>query len=238
MNGNPRPRFTYLGHATVLGELPDGRAFVIDPWLRENPKCPEELKNPERVDAILISHGHQDHMADAAPLAEKHNPEKIVASFEICQWLKRQGTQNTFGMNLGGSQEVLGMRVSMVRADHSSSIVDGDSLQHGGPAAGYMVRLPEGYTFYFAGDTGLFLDMQLLGDIFHPELAFLPIGDHYTMDPHLAARACRVLGVRKVVPIHWGTFPELTGTPDQLRRELADLGVDCEMIAMQPGDVY
>jgi L-ascorbate metabolism protein UlaG (beta-lactamase superfamily) len=187
---------------------------------------------------MLISHGHEDHMGDAVALARKHQPDKTVASFEVCQWLAKQGVESVSAMNVGGSQDVLGMTVSMVRADHSSSISDGERLLYGGPAAGFMVRLPDGYTFYFAGDTGLFLDMQLLGDIFRPELAFLPIGDVYTMGPHMAARACRRLGVHRVVPMHWGTFPELTGTPDELLRELADLGVDCEMIALRPGEVY
>ena len=138
-------------------------------------------------------------------------------------------------MNLGGCQEVLGLQVTMVRADHSCGISDGDQILYGGVAAGYMVRLPGGYTFYHAGDTALFSDMQLLGEMYRPELAFLPIGDHFTMDPEQAARACRFLGVRKVIPIHWGTFPVLTGTPEKLEKALGDHGVTCEVIALQAG---
>lgn len=130
------------------------------------------------------------------------------------------------------------MMVTMVRADHSCGLSDGDQTLYGGVAAGYIVRLPGGFTFYHAGDTALFSDMQLLGEMYRPELAFLPIGDYYTMDPQQAARACRFLGTRKMIPIHWGTFPALTGTPEMLRKSLGDLGVTCELIVLQPGESY
>jgi L-ascorbate metabolism protein UlaG (beta-lactamase superfamily) len=141
-------------------------------------------------------------------------------------------------MNLGGSQEVLGHKVSMVRADHSCGISDGDRILYGGTAAGYVVRLEGGYTFYHAGDTALFSDMQLIAELYRPELAFLPIGDLFTMGPDQAARACRYLGVRRVIPIHWGTFPLLTGTPESLGSHLESLGIACEMRPLQPGESY
>jgi L-ascorbate metabolism protein UlaG (beta-lactamase superfamily) len=158
--------------------------------------------------------------------------------FELCTWLESKGVENCSGMNLGGTQEVLGLAVSMVRADHSCGLIDDGQFLYGGAAAGYVVKLGGGYTFYHAGDTALFSDMQLIAELYRPELAFLPIGDLYTMDPQQAARACRYLGVRKVVPIHWGTFPVLTGTPQKLIKALEDLGVTCEVIALQPGDSY
>jgi L-ascorbate metabolism protein UlaG (beta-lactamase superfamily) len=233
---HPRPKFTWIGHATVLCELPGGEVVLIDPWLDGNPACPERFKKLERVDAILITHGHFDHMADVVDVAKRHKPKKVVASFEICGWLGSQGVENCSGMNLGGCQDVLGLSVTMVRADHSSGISDGDRILYGGLASGYMVKLPGGYTFYHAGDTALFSDMQLLGEIYRPELAFLPIGDLFTMDPSQAARACRYLGVRKVVPIHWGTFPALTGTPEKLVKSLESLGINCEVVALKPGE--
>lgn len=141
-------------------------------------------------------------------------------------------------MNLGGSQDVLGLTVTMVRADHSCGLLDGDQILYGGVAAGFMVRLPGGFTFYHSGDTALFSDMQLLGEMYRPELAFLPIGDFYTMDPAQAARACRFLGVRKVIPIHWGTFPILTGTPEHLVKALGDHGTTCEVVKLNPGESY
>ena len=238
MSPRSSPTFTYLGHSTLKVELADGRVVLIDPWVMQNPACPAELHDFDRIDAILITHAHFDHMADAVALAQRYAPEIVVGSWEICFWLESQGVENTSGMNLGGSQDVLGMRVTQVRADHSSALVDDGRLLDGGPASGYVIRLENGYTFYHAGDTALFSDMQLIAELYRPELAFLPIGDHFTMDPQQAARACKFLEVRKVVPIHWGTFPLLTGTPDQLAASLADLGVSCEVVALRPGESF
>lgn len=238
MNQHPRPKFTYLGHATVRCDLPGGEVVLIDPWVTNNPSCPDEVKDLGKLDAVLITHAHFDHMGDAVEIAKRYSPKIVVGSFEVCQYLSGQGVENCSGMNLGGTQDVLGLKVSMVRADHSSGIVEGDKLVEGGIASGFVVRLENGYTFYHAGDTALFSDMQLIAELYRPELAFLPIGDLFTMDPHQAARACRFLGVRKVVPIHWGTFPALTGTPAQLEKALGDLGINCEVITLQPGESY
>ncbi|HEX9945052.1 MAG TPA: metal-dependent hydrolase [Thermoanaerobaculia bacterium] len=235
---HPRPKFTYLGHATIRCDLPGGEVVLIDPWVQNNPACPEELKKLDRLDAVLITHAHFDHIGDAVELCKRHTPKKVVACFEICHWLGSKGVQNCSGMNVGGCQEVLGLNVTMIRADHSCGISEGDQILYGGVAAGYVVRLPGGFTFYHAGDTALFSDMQLIGEIYRPELAFLPIGDLFTMDPQQAARACRFLGVRKVIPIHWGTFPLLTGTPEKLQEALGDHGITCEMIALKPGESY
>lgn len=238
MSHHPRPKFTYLGHATVRCDLPGGEVVLIDPWVMNNPACPDALKSFDRLDAVLITHAHGDHMGDMVELAKRYRPSRVVANYEICTWLGSKGVENCSGMNLGGTQEVLGLQVTMVRADHSSGISDGDQTLYGGVASGYMVRLAGGYTFYHAGDTALFSDMQLLGELFRPELALLPIGDLFTMDPLQAARACRYLGVRQVIPIHWGTFPVLTGTPDQLERTLDDHGTNCKVITLKPGESY
>lgn len=233
-----RPKFTYLGHATVRCDLPSGEVVLIDPWVEGNPACPDELKTFERIDAMLLTHAHFDHIADAVSLAKKYEPDIVVGCFEICHWLEGKGVENTSAMNIGGSQEVLGMKVTMVHADHSCGITDGDQILYGGTAGGYVVRMPEGLTFYHAGDTALFSDMQLIAELYRPELAFLPCGDLFTMDPMQAARACRFLEVQRVVPIHWGTFPLLTGTPEQLEQEIADLGARCEVIKLEPGESY
>ena len=238
MNQHPRPKFTYLGHATVRCDFPGGEVLLIDPWVESNPSCPDSLKRFDRLDAILITHAHFDHMGDAVELARRHRPGKVVASFEICNWLTKKKVENCSGMNLGGTQEVLGAQVTMVRADHSSGISEGGDILYGGPAAGYVVRMPGGYTFYHAGDTALFSDMQLIAETYRPELAFLPIGDHFTMDPQQAARACRFLEVRKVIPVHWGTFPLLTGTPEQLAKAIVASGAACEVITLRPGEAY
>ncbi len=238
MSQHDRPKFTYLGHSTVRCELVSGEVVLIDPWVMHNPSCPDELADFERIDAMLITHGHFDHIGDAVELARRHTPRVVVANFETCSWLESKGVENCSGMNTGGSQDVLGMKVTMVRADHSCGILDDGELVYGGSAGGYVVRLPSGFTFYHAGDTALFSDMQLIAELYRPELAFLPIGDLFTMDPAQAARACRYLGAQTVVPIHWGTFPALTGTPEQLEQACGDLGVNCRIHRLDPGDSY
>lgn len=238
MEAHPRPKFTYLGHSTVRCELPDGSVILIDPWVDHNPACPESCRDLGRIDAMLLTHGHSDHIGDVIDLARRYRPATIVCNWEIYLWLASKGIENVSPMNLGGTQEVLGCRVTMVRADHSSTIQDGDLVLPGGLPSGYVVRMPGGFNFYHAGDTALFSDMELIGELYRPVLAFLPIGDLFTMDPAQAARACRYLGVRKVVPIHWGTFPLLTGTPERLRSELIDIGVNCEVVALRPGETH
>ena len=238
MNSSPRPEFQYLGHSTVLCTLPDGRTILIDPWVDNNPACPSGAKELARVDAMLITHAHSDHMGDAVGIAKRHRPQKVVACYEVAAWLGAQGVERCAGMNLGGSQEVLGTRVSMVRADHSSGIATPDGIRYGGLAAGYVVRLAGGYTFYHAGDTALFSDMELIAELYRPELAFLPIGDLYTMDPLHAAIACRLLGVSTVIPIHYATFPALTGTAEALAASLQDRGITTEVVALRAGERY
>jgi L-ascorbate metabolism protein UlaG (beta-lactamase superfamily) len=237
MDSPHRPRFTWLGHATVRCDLPGGEVVVIDPWLEGNPSAPKGY-GFERLDLILVTHAHSDHMADVVPLARKHG-SLVIAGFDLCRWLEHEGVERTSGMNLGGTQEALGLRVTQVRADHTSGFADDDGRPvYGGVASGFVVRLPDGFTFYHAGDTALFSDMSLIGDIWRPALAFLPIGDHFTMDPDQAATACRFLNVQRVVPIHWGTFPLLRGTPADLARALMDIGSSTVVVALRPGESW
>jgi L-ascorbate metabolism protein UlaG (beta-lactamase superfamily) len=157
----------------------------------------------------------------------------VVAVFELCEWLARKGVQHTRPMNKGGSLEIAGLRVTMTDARHSSSWVEDGRTEYLGEAAGFVVRLEDGRAIYYAGDTALFGDMRLIGEMYRPEIAFLPIGDVFTMDPQAAARACELLGVRQVVPMHFGTFPVLTGTPAQLRALVEPRGV--EVLELAPG---
>lgn len=231
--------FTFFGHSTVQLRTDDGKVVLIDPWVMQNPACPDEIRrNLQSVDAMLITNAHNDHIGDAVELARRYEPRIVVANFETCTWLARKGVKNTSPMNIGGSQDVLGLRVTMTRADHSCGITDGEEILYGGAAGGYMVQMPGRFTFYHAGDTGLFSDMKLLAELYQPQLAFLPIGGLSTMDPHQAARACGFLQAKQIIPIHWGTFPSLTGMPAQLQNELSNLRIATEVIAMEPGETY
>jgi L-ascorbate metabolism protein UlaG (beta-lactamase superfamily) len=214
-------RITWLGHGTFQFQLPSGEVILIDPWVDGNPKFPAGHQFT-RVDAILITHGHFDHIHDAVPLARKFSPA-VVAIYEICQWLESKGVKNTQPMNKGGSQKVGQVTVTMTHAIHSCGILDDGKIIYGGEAAGYVMRFADGRVLYFAGDTNVFTDMQLIERLYQPELAFLPIGDLFTMSPREAAAACRMLKVKKVIPMHFGTFPPLTGTPQQLAELIKDL---------------
>ena len=224
---------TWLGHSTFIIRSPGGKRILFDPWLTGNPACPETMKKPPKVDLILVSHGHFDHMDDVV-LCARESGVPVVAMFELCDWLGRKGIQGVSPMNKGGSQDVAGLRVTMTDARHSSGYLENGQMIYMGEPAGFVVRLEDGRSFYFAGDTCLFGDMRLIGEIYRPDIAFLPIGDRFTMDPAAAARACQLLGVRQVVPMHWGTFPLLTGTPAMLKTHLAGTGVD--VLELKPGE--
>jgi L-ascorbate metabolism protein UlaG (beta-lactamase superfamily) len=206
---------TWLGHGTFQLKLDSGEVLLFDPWIDGNPAYPKGHKI-DQVDAILISHGHFDHIHDAVPLAKKFSP-KVVAIYETAHWLESKGVANTSSMNKGGSQMAGPVKVTMTHAIHSCGILDDGKIIYGGEAAGYVLRFPDGRTAYFAGDTNVFSDMSLIRDLYHPDLAFLPIGDLFTMSPQEAAMACHLLQAPKVIPMHFGTFPPLTGSPGQLQ---------------------
>ena len=223
---------TWFGHSTFLIRTPGGKRLLFDPWLQGNPACPPALKTPPKADAILVTHGHGDHIDDLI-VAARDSGAPVVGMYELCVWLERKGLQHLRPMNTGGSLDVAGVRVTMTAASHSSGYVDDGRMVYMGEPAGYVVRLEDERSIYFAGDTGLFGDMRLIGEIYRPTIAFLPIGDRFTMGPADAARACAMLGVRQVVPMHWGTFPILTGTPDELK-SLVPAGVD--VLELKPGE--
>ncbi|MCU0229104.1 MAG: metal-dependent hydrolase [Bryobacterales bacterium] len=222
---------TWLGHSSFLLQLADGQNLLLDPWLDGNPSAPKDFVVPP-VSAILVSHGHGDHIGDVIPFAKRDNA-MVVCNYEISLWLQSKGVERVSSMNKGGSVQVAGVTVTMTHAFHSSSMLDGDKVVYGGEPAGFVLTLPDGRSVYFAGDTAVFGDMALIARLYQPTLAFLPIGDLYTMGPKEAALAVELLGVKQVIPMHFGTFPPLSGTSAGLRALLA--GKDVTVLDLSPG---
>jgi L-ascorbate metabolism protein UlaG (beta-lactamase superfamily) len=210
----PDTTLTWLGHSAFRLDTASGKRIYVDPFLNGNPKCPENEREPERADIVAVTHGHGDHVGDAVDIAKKHG-STVVAIVELSGWLGKQGVDDDKlpGPNKGGTVDVDGVKFTVVNAFHTGSAPDGS---YGGDPAGFVVTTEDGKTLYFAGDTCLFGDMQLIGRVYRPDVAIVPIGDHYTMGPKEASVAIELLGVKRVVPCHWGTFGLLTGTPDQL----------------------
>ena len=219
---------TWLGHATVRIDAEDGRRIYVDPWLNGNPKCPENELDPERADVIAITHAHGDHLGDTVEIAKKHG-STVVAAVELADWLQiKHELKNVRDPNKGGTVDVDGVTFTMTHAQHSSS---NNQLEYMGEPCGIVVGV-DGKRVYFAGDTNAFGDMQLIARLYNPEVAVLPIGGHYTMDPKEAALALELLGVKRCVPCHFGTFPLLKGTPD----ELAKLAPNVTIERIEPGE--
>ncbi len=214
-------KVTWLGHATVLVETAAGLTLLIDPFLQHNPSYPKDYVLPEKIDYVLLTHGHMDHTADAVPVAQKHGAT-IVGIYELTSYLTGKGAEKTIGMNLGGTVALPGVDVTMVEAKHSSSIQEGDQIVYLGEAAGLVLTIADGPVIYHAGDTAVFSDMKLIQALYKPELAILPIGGHFTMGPKEAVLAVEYLQPKQILPVHWGTFPPLKGTPEQLAALLPD----------------
>ena len=225
-------RVTWLGHATVLVQLPNGTNLLIDPFIEQNPKYPKGFALPEKIDYVLLTHGHIDHIADAAPIAKKYGAT-VVAMVELAGYLASKGVEKAVGINLGGTYGLPGVAVTMVEAKHSSSMEDDGQIVYLGLAAGLVLTIENGPVLYHAGDTTVFRDMELIRELYAPDVAMLPIGGHYTMGPKEAALAVRYLTPKLILPLHWGTFPPLTGTPEQL----AQLIFEPETVAfVAPGE--
>jgi L-ascorbate metabolism protein UlaG (beta-lactamase superfamily) len=228
----PDVQLTWIGHASFRFDTPGGKRVYIDPWL-DGPTVPEGEKDPERVDLIALTHGHDDHTGSVVDLAQKFECP-VVALVELRGWLSTRGLPEEMAHagNKGGTIDVDGIKITLTNAHHSSSDWGDSGPIYLGEPAGLVIEVENGTTLYFAGDTCVFGDMQLISRIYEPDIAILPIGDHFTMGPREAAVALELLGVKRCVPCHYGTFPVLTGTPDKLR----ELAKDVEILALQPGE--
>lgn len=230
---------TWVGHGTFHLTTPEGSGLLIDAWVDSNPVCPAPVKARvrENLAAIFITHGHGDHVGDLLPLAQETGAT-VVCQFDLVPYFQAQSIPEgqLVGFNKGGSVNVAGVRATMTNAHHSSSTFANGYPVALGSEAGYVLRFANGFTVYHTGDTSVTMDMQIIGELYRPDVTILPIGDHFTMDPRQAAYALKLIGSPYAIPEHFGTFPMLTGTPAALVAACEEFGVTTKVIALKPGE--
>ncbi len=230
-------KLTWLGHAAFLIESPRGTRIALDPFL-SNPKFPKGFELG-KIDIVAATHGHFDHFGEDAWALARKTGATVIGIFELALFAASKGISQVSGMNKGGSQRIGGVSFRMVHADHSAGASPGNvPAEYAGEPCGYVMTFEDGFRVYHAGDTNVFADMALIGELYEPDVALLPIGDFYTMGPREAAKACELLRVPRVIPMHWGTFPVLPGTPGQLRAELKKRSLATEVVELAPGQSW
>jgi len=228
------PKLTFIGHAAFLLEDDDGNVVAIDPFIKDNPVTDLDVKNV-KPGTILLTHAHNDHVGDTIELAQ-NNDAKVICIVELGDWLEMQGVRDVVGSNHGATITFPGGTVKFTPAWHSSSYMAGEKQVAIGIPAGLIVRFG-GRTFYFAGDTGLFGDMRLIGEE-GIDVAILPIGDHFTMGPDDAARAAEFVGATTVIPCHYNTFPPIRQDPEAFRQKVAARVPEAKVVILAPGESF
>lgn len=214
-------------------ETAQKNVLLIDPWLNDNPTCPVKVDEVEKADILLVTHDHADHMGDVVPLAEKSGATVVACVETSTKMMTELGlsperlVMGGVGMNIGGTVEIKGIRATMTQSYHTSL---------SGVATGYIVTLEDGKVIYHSGDTGIFAGMELIGDLYPIDLAMVPIGGLFTMDPYQAAHSLRLLRPKCAIPMHYGTFPILEQTADGFIREAKKIAPDVEVVSIGPGE--
>ncbi len=222
----------YYGHSAFRLVSPKEKYIFVDPWL-SNPKSPG--KEYDKVDLILITHGHVDHLGDTVEVAKKTDA-LVLGIYEISVYLNSKGVQKVQSMNKGGSLDFDGIKITMTDATHSSGIDEGGRILPGGEPAGFIITFENGFKVYHMGDTGLFGSLQFIGELYKPDLVLIPIGSLFTMGPEEAAYAINILKPKYAIPMHWGTFPPLSGKPENFLEKVMEYRVKTEVIVLNPGE--
>jgi len=219
-------RIRWLGHAAFEIEL-EGKIVLVDPWLDGNPTAPIRAGDVKKADVVCVTHDHGDHLGDAISICQRVGAT-FVGIPELSSYVREEGVREAIGINIGGTVEVRGIKITIVQAFHS--------CQRGYPT-GFVIK-GEGKAIYHAGDTGLFGDMRLIGEIHRLDAALLPIGGYYTMDPEDAARAVELLKPKVVIPMHYRTFPVLVQSADEFVRLVGERTPEVRVVVLKPGETY
>ena len=224
----------WLGHAMFQVVSPTGKVIYIDPWVEGNPSCPVTLQDLDRADVVVVTHNHHDHAGQTVELIAKTGAT-LVSMVETTEALMKAGVPaerclfGGIGMNIGGQVVVDGIKFTMTQAVHSSA---------SGSATGFVIELENGRTLYHAGDTGIFADMALIGELYPLDVAMLPIGDVFTMGPKQAAKAVSLLQPKVVIPMHFGSFPILVQDPAPFVAAVALSRPQTRVVVLKPGDTW